>query len=119
MSLADAEALARQLILQWLTPKWKFAWEESIYYGGHCNKRKRLITLSGPFTLKNSEEHVRLVILHEIAHGLCRSRISHGRHFYAWCRRIGAEPKRCYLRGCKPTREDKLAYKTEKATTDK
>ena len=77
---------------------------------GQCRSRDRQIRLNYAFADLASDEEVRDLILHEIAHALLAGRPSphkrsrsHNAEFYAECRRIGARPERCYRGGiCLP-----------------
>jgi predicted SprT family Zn-dependent metalloprotease len=52
------------------------------------------IALSAPITLLNSEEKVRLALLHEIAHGLDNNAHGHGWIWKMKCREIGGDGRR-------------------------
>jgi predicted SprT family Zn-dependent metalloprotease len=76
--------------------KWRFDFDRARKRFGACHYRKELITLSQHLTLLNTEDQVRDVILHEIAHALAGHKAGHG---YAWrviARQVGARPERCY-----------------------
>lgn len=91
---SEAEQLATQLIAQYV-PNFMFQWARSVKCFGSCHRGKRLITLSGELTKRNSVEQVRDTILHEIAHALTPGH----HHDIVWremCIRVGAKPERCY-----------------------
>src|SRR5690554_5113054 len=95
MNLYAARYLATQLIQQHGLAGWTFAFDHARRRFGSCNYTRRQITLSRPLTLLNAEAEVRDTILHEIAHALTPGD-GHGDRWKAICRRIGANPSRCY-----------------------
>lgn len=94
MDLTRAEQLAKELIAQHV-PDWHFGWDHGRRRFGRCHYRTRTITLSYILTSMNSEEEVRNVILHEIAHAKAPGH----HHDYVWrqvARSIGCTGDRCY-----------------------
>jgi predicted SprT family Zn-dependent metalloprotease len=93
----DARQLASDLLRRHGLPAagWRFAFDHARRRFGSCRYGPKLITLSRPLTLLNSEDQVRDTLLHEIAHALCPGD-GHGRRWKAKCREIGAKPARCY-----------------------
>jgi predicted SprT family Zn-dependent metalloprotease len=79
---------------------WKHRFDEANKQFGSCQITKKIISLSRPLVVLNSEEEVRDTILHEIAHALAWER--HGEnchHDHRWkaiCREIGARPEATY-----------------------
>jgi predicted SprT family Zn-dependent metalloprotease len=95
MNLYRAQILARQLMIRHGLEEWSFRFDHARRRFGSCRCATRLITLSRPLTLLNTEEQVRDTILHEIAHALTPGE-GHGPRWRAKCREIGAKPARCY-----------------------
>jgi predicted SprT family Zn-dependent metalloprotease len=95
MNLFAARHLARTLMQQHGLRDWQFRFDHARRRFGSCRYRSKLITLSKPLTFLNSEEQVRDTILHEIAHALTPGD-GHGWRWKAACRKLGADPKRCY-----------------------
>ena len=95
MNLYEAAALARSLMKEHELTQWSFAFDHARRRFGCCNYTHRRITLSRPLTLLNTTDAVRDTLLHEIAHALAPG-AGHGATWRATCRRIGANPVRCY-----------------------
>jgi hypothetical protein len=74
---------------------WRFRFDHARRRFGCCHYGPKVIALSRPLTLLNSEPEVRDTVLHEIAHALCPGD-GHGPRWRAKCREIGARPVRCY-----------------------
>jgi len=91
--LKQVEAQAKELIQQHV-PDFKFAWMNKKKTYGTCNYTLQTISISKHLALHGSDEAIKDVILHEIAHAL----VGRGhRHDYVWkraCREIGAKPQR-------------------------
>ncbi len=95
MDLHAAKILATDLIRQHGLLGWSFRFDRARRRFGSCRVRARLITLSRPLTLLNSDAQVRDTILHEIAHALA-PKDGHGARWKAACRKLGAKPVRCF-----------------------
>lgn len=95
VNLTEAQKLAIALMGQHQLTGWSFKFDHARRRFGACREKQKLITLSRPLTLLNSESQVRDTILHEIAHALV-PRDGHGEKWKAMCRQIGAKPERCY-----------------------
>lgn len=98
MTLADARALAEELIALHGLADWSFGFDRARRRLGSCRPAQRRITLSAPLTRLNRADVVRDTILHEIAHALTPGD-GHGRAWRAACRRVGARPERCAADG--------------------
>ena len=100
MFTADAQKLAVDLMNQHGLTGWKFAFDRSVRRFGACKYGRfgqaGTISLSAPLTVRNSVEHVKDVILHEIAHALAGHAAGHGPEWRNIARIIGAKPERCY-----------------------
>jgi len=94
MEIMKALALATKLMLEHC-PDYKFQFSSAKKRFGSCNYRTKTIKLSCPMVLLNSEEEVRKVILHEIAHALTKGH-HHDAVWQAKCLEIGGDGKRCY-----------------------
>ena len=95
MNLYTARHIARTLMNEHGLIDWTFRFDHARRRFGSCQPRRRWITLSAPLTLLNTEDEVRDTILHEIAHALTPG-AGHNAAWRAACRRIGANPVRCY-----------------------
>jgi predicted SprT family Zn-dependent metalloprotease len=95
MQPIDAKLLAFSLIRQHGLHDWRFQFDHARRRFGSCRPRSKLVTLSKPLTLLNTEDQVRDTLLHEIAHALTPG-AGHGPKWKAKCLEIGAVPKRCY-----------------------
>lgn len=96
MDIQEASTLAHQLINQHQLIGWRFYFDRAVRRAGCCHYRLKAISLSIHFTQRNTLDEVQDTILHEIAHAIAG--FSHG-HDYYWkqiCRKIGANPNRCY-----------------------
>jgi predicted SprT family Zn-dependent metalloprotease len=71
LRLDDAENLAKELMAKYGLNGYQFQFDNAVRRFGSCNLEKKLIKLSKPLTLMNSESYVRNVLLHEISHALC------------------------------------------------
>ena len=104
MLLSSAERLVRQLMASHGLTDWDFAWDRSKRRFGVCRYypvsvvayqtnglriRRGSIGLSAVLTPLQSDDHVRQVILHEIAHALAGPRAKHGYAFRVQARAIG------------------------------
>jgi predicted SprT family Zn-dependent metalloprotease len=91
----DAKLLAFELLARHGLIGWRFQFDHARRRFGSCRPGSKLITLSKPLTLLNSEQEVRDTLLHEIAHALTPGD-GHGAKWKARCIEIGAVPRRCY-----------------------
>lgn len=79
-----------------LTAKgWKLAWMRGKSTMGLCCHGPREIRLSTYLVQHNTEESVRLVMLHEIAHALVGSGHGHDNVWHSKCLSIGGDGQRC------------------------
>jgi predicted SprT family Zn-dependent metalloprotease len=84
MNLDSARRLARTLMTQHGLNHWRFEWDNAKGRFGACHFGDEKITLSKHLVLLNSEDEVRQVMLHEIAHAL----VGRGHHHDAvWARK--------------------------------
>lgn len=74
---------------------WRFRFDHARRRMGLCSYRKRIISLSKPLTLLNSEDQILDTILHEIAHALTPKDHGHGNEWKIMARSLGAKPERC------------------------
>ncbi len=75
--------------------RWSFKFDKAKRRAGCCNYSKRTISLSRHFVELNSEDEVRLTILHEIAHALTPGH-HHDAVWKAKCAELGGATSRCY-----------------------
>jgi predicted SprT family Zn-dependent metalloprotease len=95
MQLEIAHALALRLMQYHDLRDWNFQFDEAVKRFGYCHYSRKLISLSAPIVLLNSDEQVKNTILHEIAHAL----VPWGGHGKGWKETaisIGCDGKRCY-----------------------
>ncbi len=71
-------------------------WDESVVRYGQCRHHKQEIGLSNPLTKRNSIEHSKDTVLHEIAHALTGEGHGHNAVWKRTCVKVGARPERCY-----------------------
>ena len=95
MNPHDARNLAWELMARHGLSGWRFEFDHARRRFGSCRYGQKLITLSRPLTLLNSEEQVRDTLLHEISHALAPGD-GHGAISKRKCREIGANPQRFY-----------------------
>jgi predicted SprT family Zn-dependent metalloprotease len=96
MDVADAEAMARDLMSLHGLRRWNFTFDRATRRFGCCRFGPRSISLSRHLTQLNDPEAVRQTILHEIAHALAGPRAGHGPKWRKIALSIGATPRRCY-----------------------
>lgn len=97
MDLNEAEYMAEILIHKHLPETdWTFEWDNAVRRFGCTHFRTKTITLSIKLTTMNEYDHVRDTVLHEIAHVLAGPKHGHDIVWKTQCRRIGADPTRCY-----------------------
>lgn len=121
MLIAQAEALAKSLMAEHGLHDWAFSMsntrrrigECAVPFPGYAGR----IRLSAPFAAINSEDIVRGVILHEIAHALVGPEHQHDEVFQAKCEEIGTESSR--LQGLGEANIPEGRYKTACAKCDK
>lgn len=75
-------------------PGWRLGWDNARRRAGQTRFRDRTITLSRHLMALYQPEHVREVILHEIAHALVGPAHHHDAVWRATARRIGATGRR-------------------------
>jgi hypothetical protein len=114
----ELEKMAYESLQKWeLTPKWRFAWEDSKTVLGRCHYDQKVITLSRYYCLFLPDEENKDTILHEIAHALTREQLwedikkvpvntnfkqmqnaylGHGLIWELFCKKVGAKPAACY-----------------------
>ena len=104
LSLPDIESLGKDLLREHGLNDWKFGFDLSKSRAGVCNYGPKVITLSVTFCLKATEEQIRDVILHEIAHALAGFKAAHGPKWKKIATSIGCSGSRChYVSHTKPT----------------
>lgn len=89
-------SLARKLMNDHGLGHWSFQLDRAKKRAGRCNHTYKIISLSESFVQYNSEEDVKDIILHEIAHAIAGPKQGHGDIWKNICRQIGAKPVRCY-----------------------
>jgi predicted SprT family Zn-dependent metalloprotease len=97
---AEVSKLARQLMDEHGLHDWTFQLSKTLNAFGYCWYIKQLIEISEHFVLSDMEK-IRDTILHEIAHALAYKEYGsagkgHGFYWKHVCRRIGADPERCW-----------------------
>lgn len=97
MELSTAATLAKSM-LQQFGLNYTFQFDRGRRRFGYCDGVEKVISLSAPLTTLNTEETVRGVVLHEIAHALVGNRHGHDRTWRAKLLEIGGDGKRCYKR---------------------
>ena len=96
MDKVKAEFLAINLMYEHGLTDWVFEFDTAISRFGCCHRSQEKITLSLKLVELNSEEEVKDVVLHEIAHALSPKGEHHGPIWKAICVEIGCRPERCY-----------------------
>lgn len=100
----EAKTLAMQLLRQWELSHVQFQWTRGKRQFGAAvfHGKKRTLRLSRPLVELNSEEEVRDVILHEIAHFLAGHEAGHGPLWKRYAVLVGARPERCNTTAATP-----------------
>jgi SprT protein len=98
VGIPGCERMARNLLdVHGLTADgWTFRWDRAVRRAGQCDFKRRVISLSKPIAELWGPEGMRDTVLHEIAHAKAGYAAAHGEAWKRECRRIGAEPKRCF-----------------------
>ena len=89
MKASEAQALANQLMKQYLSPDWHFMWMNTKRSCARCSFRFRLIELNSTYIQFAPDDDIKNSILHEIAHAIAGPAAGHG---WAWkiaCRQVG------------------------------
>ena len=85
---------------------WTFRFDNAKVRFGLCNYRRKIISMSRNIASINDEKHVRLTILHEIAHALVGSGNGHNAKWRAMARKLGHSGSRTYHQSVTvPTKE--------------
>lgn len=74
---------------------WQFEFTRGVRVLGVCRHLRRVIGLSRHLIERNSAEHARSTLLHEIAHALVGAGHGHGPVWKRKAAEIGASPERC------------------------
>lgn len=74
---------------------WQFKLDNAKRRMGVCYRQTRVISISKPYTLVNSEDVILDTILHEIAHALAPAGVHHGFQWKLIAAQVGATPKAC------------------------
>lgn len=82
--------------LKYYLPEWTFQFDGAKKRFGYCSYRRKEITVSLEMAIKNEEDQVLDVILHEIAHGIAGHKAGHGFEWKRVCVDIGADPNQYY-----------------------
>jgi len=95
LRLRKAESLARALMRAHDLGGWGFRFNNAKKRFGYCDSEQHTLSLSRHYVSLNSEELVRDVILHEIAHALVGEGNGHNEQWKKVANSIGASPQRC------------------------
>ena len=105
MELTRARAMTLGFISEHKLEGWGMKFDTAKVRFGYCNYRKKEIGLSRQLVELNTEEEVKNIILHEIAHAIIGPGNGHKRKWKMAAISVGCEPKRCYGDGViTPTR---------------
>ncbi|MEM8487751.1 MAG: SprT-like domain-containing protein [Bacteroidota bacterium] len=75
---------------------WTFRWDRARRRFGSCDYGRQQITLSIHLAKINTLAQCMDTVLHEVAHALAGQAAGHGPAWKEACRRVGAQPERCY-----------------------
>lgn len=97
MRQVDAQTMAIRLMgdHDLLRAGWSFDWMNAKKTNGICYFARKQIKLSRIFVDGNTEDRVRLTILHEIAHAKAGHKAGHGPEWRRICIAIGGDGQRC------------------------
>ena len=89
--------IANELIATHLDPReWSFAFDRAKMRAGLCDFKRKRISVSRYLTARYTDDQVRQILLHEIAHALAGSRAGHGPKWKDIARSIGYDGKRTH-----------------------
>lgn len=95
-TITETEALARTLINTHNLLGWRFVWDNARSRGGQCCYSARTISLSRALVPLWTEDQVRNVLLHEIAHALVGPGHGHDGVWMYKCLSIGGDGNRTH-----------------------
>lgn len=95
MELAEAANLAQELMQRHGLDKWSFSFNRNKRRLGVCREHVKTIELSEHYVIRNSYQHVRDTVLHEIAHALVGTHHGHDEVWRDQCRQLGCAAKAC------------------------
>ena len=95
MNIIQVEKLAKELMAQHLDDGWKLRFTKSIKVFGRCCCDEKVIELGKIPCQLNEYEHVRNVILYEIAHALVGYEHAHDEVWVAKHKEIGGDGSPC------------------------
>lgn len=101
MEYSACEELAIKLMTQYgliqniVHSNWTFEFDYATRRFGLCDYSRKTISMSKLLVYLNSEDVVKDIILHEIAHALT-PRAGHGPKWRIICEAIGCKPRACY-----------------------
>ena len=75
---------------------WSFRWDRARRRFGSCDYGKKQITLSRHLARLNTLAQCMDTVLHEVAHAIAGQQAGHGPAWKKACKRVGAQPERCY-----------------------
>lgn len=90
---AAKEALNRYQLTE---QGWTFRWDRARRRFGSCDYGRKQITLSVHLARLNTLAQCIDTVLHEVAHAIAGQAAGHGPRWKAACKRVGAQPERCY-----------------------
>lgn len=103
-SLIDTHILADQMLRQHGLTGWRFEFDRAKRRGGQCRHSDRVISMSRHLVPLWSDEQVREILLHELAHAIVGPGKGHGPVWAAKMRELGAKPSRCHSNETVPGR---------------